>query len=688
MRVCRGLAMLLAASVISACNLRAPEVTLTLAPIDTDTPTATPVRELPTPTPFLVKSPSPGATEPATPSQEPSATATLPPTATVARPTATPSQTEPPTPTRILPATATPSAAATASVVPATVEPQIVDTAAPESTDKDADTDAIPSQPTFTPLPTLNQTEIAKLLATPEPRPATATDVPTLPPATEVATAPTAVASPNVAPSLSETPLLSTPISQIGAPSATPSPTRPRPTVAVRQDLLPPIVQQPVSQQTTFSISGATALEFDVGLGQIFNIENIQLSGGVRLFLPNPVDPGSFLRTDHEGVLRYQPMGAVGEVEMTYSPFHLGYSAGFEGYEDNKNRIVELDWSADGRQFSFRIDPPPGKDPSAAGVWFWQPEEDAKRDATYQIIRDCVREGYRPCEMVNPSTAWHWKTIDVQWSPRPGSDNILLRLHLTAEGRNALAMAQARRDSSYANNAPEMIRYDYGHWHADGSGIAVSGRRPDGLVIIGAVNSDLSGERIILNGSALGLWLRDAVRLADGRYVALGRPGGPGSGPVALYDQGGNRISEFIGGAAPEAVRWYPDRSAVVVTVEGRQYNVAVEGGLIADVSELARDPRFGAGQPAGLPAPGGVVQGSEYYPGQQLQISVPYLNIRGEPTTSSAAVGGLYEGDHVAIFAGPHENEGYRWWRVQTANNIFGWIAGTIDGAPTMRPA
>ena len=681
MQVCRGVAMLLAASVISACNLRAPEVTLTLAPIDTHTPTATKVSEMPTHTPFLLNSPSPGKTEPAPPTQEPSPTKTLLPTATVEPPpTATPSATVPPTPTRILPATAPPTATAQASAVPATVRPQLADTSVPEATDQDADSLAITSQPSFTPLPTLNQTEIAKLLATPEARP------PTVPPTRTIATVPTAVASPNINPSQSETSVLSTPISRIGAPSATPSPTRTRPTVAVRQDLLQPVVQQPVSQQTTFSISGAAALEFDVGLGQLFTVEDIQLSGGVRLFLPNPVDPNSFLRTDHEGVLRYQPMGAADEVEMTYSPFQVGYSAGFAGFDENKHRIVELDWSADGRQFSFRIDPPPGKDPSAAGVWFWQPEEDAKRDATFQIIRDCVREGYRPCEMVKPSTAWHWKTIDVQWSPRVGSDSILLGLHLTAEGRNALAVAQAKRDSSYANNAPEMIRYDYGHWNPDGNGITVSGRRPDGLVIVGAVSSDLSGERIILNGSALGLWLRDAVRLADGRYVALGRPGGPGSGPVALYDQGGNRISEFIGGAAPEAVRWYPDRSAVVVTVEGRQYNVAVDGGTIADVSELVREPRFGAGEADALPVPSGVVQGSEYYPGQQLRISVSYLNIRQEPTTASAAVGGIYEGDYVAILAGPHDSEDYRWWRVQTADNTLGWIAGTIGGTPTMR--
>ena len=126
--------------------------------------------------------------------------------------------------------------------------------------------------------------------------------------------------------------------------------------------------------------------------------------------------------------------------------------------------------------------------------------------------------------------------------------------------RNALAIANAVRDPSYANNAPPLVRYDYGYWNPSGQGITVSGRRPDGRVTISEVNNDLSGERLILDGSARRLWLRDAVQLPGGGYAALGRTGGPGSGPVALYDGNGIQISQFIGNAAPDDVRWYPDR--------------------------------------------------------------------------------------------------------------------------------
>jgi hypothetical protein len=46
---------------------------------------------------------------------------------------------------------------------------------------------------------------------------------------------------------------------------------------------------------------------------------------------------------------------------------------------------------------------------------------------------------------------------------------------------------------------------------------------------------------------------------------------------------------------------------------------------------------------------------------------------------------GGLLLGDTANLIAGPYDNEGYRWWKVQTASDIIGWIAGTIDGSPTI---
>ena len=250
-------------------------------------------------------------------------------------------------------------------------------------------------------------------------------------------------------------------------------------------------------------------------------------------------------------------------------------------------------------------------------------------------------------------------------------------------------MTQAVRDGNYSQQSPEFFYYDYGYWQSDGQGVIVSGRRPDGRVIIGRVNSALTGEQVILDASGIGLWVQNAVQRPNGQIVALGRPGDANSGgPVALYDSNGNALSAPIGSASPEDVRWYPDNSAVVVSVQGRQYTVRVDGGTISDTTDLTKNPAFGSGGVGTSPVPQGVVQGSEYVPGQQARVITTNLNIRQDPSTGSLIQGGLVLGDYVAVIAGPYDNEGFRWWKVQTASNIVGWIAGTINGALTIAPA
>lgn len=690
--------MLALAIVASACNLSGPQVTLTLAPIATSTPIATDAQERPTRTRAAPKTQTPSPTATATST----ATSADAPTATdITTETLRPTENLQPTPTRILILTALPTATPTATDTEPANLPQRLEPATPTATSTARDLLVDESAPTVPPRPTFDETEVAELLATPEPRPtvpATWTAAPTLPPTNTLeapltdAPTPLERATAGSDEVLVSTPLASRPDSQFDAsgdrPTATPTPTIVQPTVAVRRDLLPSVIQSPLPQEAPFSISGASVYQYNVGVGQNFTFNNrIQLSGGVRLFQQNPADPNSFLRTDHKGVLRYKPIGAAEEGEMTYSPFQPGYSSQIPSFDQNKNRVVEVDWSADGSQFSFRIDTPPDLDNSSAGVWFWQPNMDSQYDPTYPLIRDCPDPDYRSCDMVNPSNAWHWKTIGVQWSPIPGNNNLLLTLQLPQEGRNALAIAQARRDPHNADNAPNFVRYDFGTWNPDGQGITVSGRRADGRVIIGAVNNSLSGEQVVFDGTSIGLWLRDAVRLPDGQYRALGQPGGPGSGPVALYDQNGNRLSDFIGPVAPEDVRWFPDRSAVLVSVQSRQYTVAADGGPITDITGATYNPQFDAGPvEAARPIPDAVNVNSEFFPGEQLRIAVDYLNLRSEPSTDSAIQRGLVFGDYVAIFAGPYDNEGYRWWRVQTADETFGWLAGTIDGAATLQ--
>lgn len=640
--------------------------TETAAASNTDDPTAT---SAPSATATLTATQTPLIADAAR------ASATEPPTATnAATPTAQPSPlppTETALPTEPLIQTETPS------------PPQRAEVAAPTAT---SEVDVILQrafEPTFTALPTVDDTEVARLLATPPPRPtlpATWTAAPTaqLP---DAALGPTTEATPLASP----TPSDATAPAEVGLRDRPPTATATRfqPTVAVQPDLIQPTIAL-ASFASTFNVNSAPAYQYNVDPGQPFTFQNIQLGDGVRLFLPNPVDSDSWIRTDHFGVLRYKPLGASHEGVMSASPFFAGF--GVPSIEENKNRVVELDWSADGQQFSFRIAPPSGTDTANAGVWFWQPRNATQYDPTYPVIRDCPNEGYHSCSFVHASNARLWQTRAVAWSPIPGSNTLLLTVELPDERRNALAIAQTAREQSphQASRAPHFVRYDYGHWNLNGQGIIVSGRRPDGRIVIAEVENDLSGERVILDGTARGLWLRDALRRPNGAIVALGRPGAPGSGPVALYDQFGAQISGFIGHAPPEDVRWLPDRSMVVVSVQGRQYAVAVDNGSVTDATDQLSDPQFSAGGFASSAVPSGVIEGAEYLPGEQLRLA-RNMNIRQDPSTNSPVISGLEAGDYVAVLAGPHRESRYEWWQVQTANFVVGWIAAKIDGNPTV---
>jgi len=451
------------------------------------------------------------------------------------------------------------------------------------------------------------------------------------------------------------------------------------PTVAVRVDLLRdpvPFIPQP----PRFSINNASAIQFDLAEYQPFTLGNQQLPGGLRLLVPNPVQAGSWARTDATGNLRFKPIGAAQESPLTASPYHLGFYA--PSYESNKNRVSDIAWSTDGQQFSFLIDSAPGTDNSSAGLWFWHPYDDPVHGNTVQLIRDCPVPYYRPCTFVNPLNANHWKTLDVQWSPWPGNNVMLVTLHLTGEGRNGLAIVPAVRDVHYANTGPNIIRYEFGNWNPSGAGIIVSGRRPDGRVVLAETDNNLENPRTILDGPSLGLWMGYAVRHPHGPIYFLGRPGA--SGPLALYDQYARQRSAFVGFAAPDSVRWLPDRNAVVLSVHGRQYSIGVPSGQIIEVTDFSRSADFDNSPPP--PIPDAVIGGYGFVAGQQVRVLVPVLNLRQQPTTSSAVLRSLVAGEYVAIFAGPYDNEGYFWWRVQTAHNQFGWLAGTINGVATVQ--
>lgn len=258
-------------------------------------------------------------------------------------------------------------------------------------------------------------------------------------------------------------------------------------------------------------------------------------------------------------------------------------------------------------------------------------------------------------------------------------------------------------DNIQANEAPNVIRYDYGYWAADGQRIVVSGHAPDGQVVYGFVNRD-GGNPQLVGAGALGLgWIQDAVE-GPGGVVMLGSPGGPG-GPLRIYDGNGRALTDFLGDAAPTSVNWSCDRSAVdVLTANGRRF-IARTNGRVTEITGQIGLSQAANWACAGLPPgaqtgslgdgsapsggiPSGVIAGSRYEPGQQLRVYVDVLNVRSDPTTSAEnVIATLVRGDFVAILAGPYHAEGHEWWRVQIASGIVGWVAGTINGADAIGP-
>jgi hypothetical protein len=136
----------------------------------------------------------------------------------------------------------------------------------------------------------------------------------------------------------------------------------------------------------------------------------------------------------------------------------------------------------------------------------------------------------------------------------------------------------------------------------------------------------------------------------------------------------------------------------VLVVAGGRLYVANINGSVI-DITGSAGSSAVNwvsGGLPPsasteGVPqnlVPPGVVEGSRYQPGQQLRVVFEGLNMRAEPNQNGAIIGGVFQGEWVAILAGPYNtSDGIEWWRIQTANRVVGWIAGEIGGTSTLGP-
>ena len=410
-------------------------------------------------------------------------------------------------------------------------------------------------------------------------------------------------------------------------------------------------------------------------------------SGSVLLFARNPVNPSQYVLTNTSGTLYVVDGG--GSRRLNTSPF-----SEFEAFSPQENQyfVTEVEWSPNGQLLAYIIDgrfhPSPTNED---GVHFFNP---ATGQST-PLLRDAPYESH-PGYQAGGTREFLSRTESIAWSPQ--SDVILAQSRITndwADGQGALFVLSLGQD---ANTQPRALRYDYGSWTPGGGQIVVSGRRPDGLVIVGVVNRDGGGEQIVLNASSIGLWVQNAVQRPNGQFFALGRPDAEGgrNGPMRIYNQNGQAITGDIGPALPQRVDWSPDGSAVLVTSGGRQYLASING-TVQDITGSVGGGAVGwvrGGLPQGSVAPAtsdnfvpsGVVEGSRYTPGQQLRVlSIDGLRIRSQPGLSGQQVSSVLPGEYVAILAGPVTLDNIEWWQVQIANGDVGWLAGEINGFSTL---
>ena len=686
--------------IVPATNTNEPEPTASTTPLlpePTDIPSDTPVPTVtrfllpdePTRTPTFTLTPSqtptPTFTPSATNTPNPTATDTPVPTIpppTALPPTAVPTNTTQPSQTP-LPDTDTP--VPTQTSIPDTNTPQPSTTPVPaSSTPLPPPTNTL----TLTPLPSLTPIPSPSITFTPTLLPtftAAPTNLPTqiiqpldfIPPT--LAVTPTQItATPGGEATVPpNTPILSTPeeVPATATPTFTPAPTVDLNFVEQNTGIIVTAIAPTIPR---FNPINTTAYRFSgvAGTGSVFGG---RAQGDVVLFAQNPVFPESYMRVDTRGMLYLVPPGGSQEGTYTDAPYFDGFQIGSAA--ENKNFIAEIAWSPNGQHLAFRIAPNQATDTSNAGVWFWQPDRSLETDPSYTLLRDCPASNWNSCRSVSSSGIGNWQSSRMEWNP--DSVSMLVTLNITSEGRQGLAVVGAVRSATYANNLPPVMRYDYGYWADGGQRILVSGKRADGTEIVGFVNPDGSGEQILFNASQQGLSVRDAVQRPNGQIVMLGSRWDDPSGRVALYDVNGNVLSDPIGDGRPQSVTWFPDRNGVVVVVNGQEYTVYVDSRAVTQttVGNTGNiDPE--ALQPEPPPLPEGIVEGSQFAPGQQVQIAVNRLNVRDFPSVDTGnRVTQVSQGEYVAILAGPYTDAENSWWQIATANQQIGWIAAIIDG-------
>lgn len=451
------------------------------------------------------------------------------------------------------------------------------------------------------------------------------------------------------------------------------------------------------------STNSVLAQEFDAPpeSGRAFALsadaEGIQLGeiqqsfGGTIDIDYNPADSRRWARADNFGILRFVDPNnpELNEGVYTFSPFFDGFQASSPA--GNKYFVREVEWSPDGRMLAFRIENSTVPDLDQ-GVWFYQPLRELATDPAYQLLRPCP--GY--CSAAGlPDSYAGWKALGIEWS----SDNSALLVSLNSYeygGRRALTVRYAQRvDPPPATVAPDLLLYDYGHWANDGQRIVVSGHGSENTVLFGTVDRS-GGNLIAVLASDIGMaWVQDAVQQADGTLVMLGSAIGENV-PLQIISQDGTALTAPIGDAAPDEVKWSPDRNAAMLRIGDSVYLAHVNGEIYNITETIESSPNIdwvNGSLPenfSSMPLPIAVVEiiaptptveapveSRVFAVGDLLVVTAGTVDVYNEPITNGAIVGTLTVGNELIITDNALISGDVTWYRVQTLN-YTGWIRNT----------
>jgi hypothetical protein len=742
--------------------------TATNTPTDTLTPSLTPTGTLPptetfTPTHTPSSTVTPSPTRTATPTRTPSLTPTpsFTPTRTFTpqatdTPTLTPSHTptQTPRPTDTPSATFTPSPTNTATPLPSptplpilptstlTLTPRpsntLTFTPSPTATARPTETatlvlilpTSIPSTFTPVPSPTLFPTAIPPTalpftatfapIGERQPDPGTATAealIATLTAFVDVASTVNALATQSFA--TPPTAAFITPAP--GTDTAllfTPTPGGPQPPANslgdVTQTPLPPsltaaptdiglILNQPPPAPTS-AVPGVRSFALTTVAGSLVGTL-FEPPGGATTFAVNNVT-GQVARVDTTGAIYLAGAATEGGDRLQASPFSQFAP---DSPENNNARVRQIAWSPDGRLLAFLVDTLSDgagqNDSSNDGVWYLEPITASSSDPTYQLTRDCPPEA--GCALVNPPE--RRRSLYFEWNFQ--SSALLVTVDLVDEGRRGFVIVDTVPVSDYASTPQRVYRYEFASWTPDGTAVIASGIGPDGQSAVRRIDRATGQETVIYNGSASGLYVRNAVERTNGQVYMLASAGGAG-GPVQLYRADGTPVTGLIGSAAPVRVEWSPVRDAVLVVTEEngvRRYFVAEVNGNLQEITAQVADalavewvaaplaapavapPDASAGADAGF-APVGqpdTLAGTGYVVGQIVRVVYfDGINLRDAPSIFANSIDGLNFNEQVTIVGGPTEADGLVWWQVRTFENLVGWVAQATAEEPLIGPA